>query len=97
MCEIKLLTISRKKYIASKQCVRCRGGEKWPAVPPEPIMNDLLPAPFRATWTRMRLLAQLRQYDLALQAIEKQRENDFEAERILHREMALIRTRLETL
>ncbi len=42
----------------------------------------------------MRLRARLRDCDRSLEAIARQRDNDFEAERILHREMAELRVAL---
>jgi hypothetical protein len=50
--------------------------------------------PLMTALRQMRMRARLRYCDRALQAIARQRDNDFEAERILHREMAELRVAL---
>lgn len=50
-------------------------------------------APLYKVWLRSRLDVCSR----SLQAIAAQRENDFHAERILHREMSAMRSKLQSL
>jgi hypothetical protein len=48
-------------------------------------------------FSKLYLRWQLLRYDRDLQAIARQRENDFHAERILYREMIETRARLQSL
>jgi hypothetical protein len=49
------------------------------------------------TWTRAWLRYQLNSYTRCLHAIAAQRENDFHAERMLHRAISATRSRLQSL
>ncbi|OEZ58820.1 MULTISPECIES: hypothetical protein [unclassified Duganella] len=63
--------------------------------PLETIMINLPPlvtALYKA-WLRARL----ERYTRALEAIAAQRENDFHAERVLHKEVVLLRSKLNSL
>lgn len=53
-----------------------------------PLINTVYKA-----WLRARL----ERYMRALEAIAAQRENDFQAERLLHKEMVLLRSKLHAL
>jgi len=53
-----------------------------------PLINTVYKA-----WLRARL----ERYTRALEAIAAQRENDFQAERLLHKEMVLLRSKLHSL
>ncbi|WP_317205411.1 hypothetical protein [Janthinobacterium sp.] len=46
---------------------------------------------------RAYLRARLTRYTRDLQTIAAQRENDFQAERILHREVVMVRSKLQSL
>ena len=53
--------------------------------------------PLVATLYKAWLRARLERYTRALEAIAAQRENDFHAERVLHKEMVLLRSKLNSL
>jgi hypothetical protein len=54
----------------------------------------ILPNPIARIVYRAYLHARLTRYTRDLQAIAAQRENDFHAERILHREVVAVRSKL---
>ncbi|MEC5161855.1 hypothetical protein ACFDR9_004808 [Janthinobacterium sp. CG_23.3] len=57
----------------------------------------ILPHPIATLVYRAYLRARLTRYTRDLQAIAAQRENDFHAERILHREVVAVRSKLLSL
>ena len=57
----------------------------------------LLEKPISTLVYRAYLRSRLARYTRDLQAIAEQRENDFHAERILHREVVAVRSKLQSL
>ncbi|ELX10915.1 hypothetical protein Jab_2c30160 [Janthinobacterium sp. HH01] len=53
--------------------------------------------PLVAALYKAWLRARLERYTRALEAIAAQRENDFHAERVLHKEVVLLRSKLNSL
>lgn len=61
----------------------------------EPVMNKL--PPFALLIYKAYLRSRLDHCQRHLHTIAAQRENDFQAERLLHREVAVVRAKLHTL
>jgi hypothetical protein len=57
----------------------------------------ILEKPISTLVYRAYLRSRLARYTRDLQAIAEQRENDFHAERILHREVVAVRSKLQSL